>query len=210
MPFWTGQRVKYAVGCLLSGLAACSAPHTIATFQTGDTTIALVQSTQDGGYAVSVGPHTSLPLGGYTSARVDSIWNMATTRLVAIIGADAGCKLRYTLVVAASDTASIRSIGDCGEAYSFARLGNALAIRQTDVRNPKVWTFVEGTREGLTVQIARPLAPSPRAALTHLGESASGATSLPPVSAPVGDEVIPSPVGGSRPTGNPSNEVPKF
>jgi hypothetical protein len=209
MWFWLRQRVKHALGCLLSGLTACSAPHTIATFRTGDATVSLVQSSRTGSYAVSVGPHSPLPLGGYTSARVDSIWNMADTRLVVISGADTGCKLRYALVVAASNTASLYSIGDCGETYSFARQGGALAIRQTDVRNPKVWTFSEGALEGPTVQVGRPSAPT-RAALTHLGESASEATSLPAVSAPVGDEVIPSPVGSTGSTGRPANEVPKF
>lgn len=191
-------RREYVLCCLLSAVAACSAPNTITTFRTSDVTISLEQSSRTGSYAVSVGPHTSLPLEGYTSARVDSIWNMADTRLILIRGAGTGCNLRYTLVVAASDKTSLNSIGDCGETYSFARRDNALAIRQTDVRNPKVWTFSEDALKGPTVQIARPSAPT-RAAATHRGEGE--ATSLPAVSVPVGDEVIPSPVSSSGSTG---------
>ena len=116
---------------------------------------------RDGSYSVSVAPHTSLPLDGYTSAHIDSIWNMSDARLIVIGGAGADCQLRYTLVIAASDTASLHSIGDCGDTYSFARYGNALAIRQTGVRDPKLWTFKDGMLDGPTIQIARPSGPRP-------------------------------------------------
>jgi hypothetical protein len=205
---WPKYRAMFTLGCFAIVLAACATPRSIATFQTADAIISLRQSTLDDSYSVSVGQHPALPLDGYTSAYIDSIWNLSNARLIVIGGASADCKLRYTLVIAAGDAASLHSIGDCGDTYSFARYGNALAIRQTGVRDPKLWTFKDGMLDGPTVQIARPSGPRPRATSARGGDNVSDATALPAVSAPVGDEVIPSPVGGSassdgRPTAAP-------
>jgi hypothetical protein len=208
MPPWLKHHAKLVLACIGLMLAACTAPRTIASFQAGDATTSLRQSTADGSYSVSVAPRTSLPLDGYTSAHIDSIWDMSDVRLIVIGGTGKDCPLRYTLVIAASGTTSLHSIGDCGDTYSFARYGDTLAIRQIGVREPKLWVFKDGLLDGPTVQIARPSGPRPRTTPAHPGDNASDATSLPAVSAPVGDEVIPSPVGGSGPARGQSNEVP--
>jgi hypothetical protein len=207
---WLRLPAKFALGCAVVVLAACAGPRTIATFQTGDGTISLQQSTSDGGYSVSIAPRAPLPLEGYTSAHVDSIWTMSDARLIVIGGSGADCPSRYTLVIAANETASLHSIGDCGDTYSFARYGDILAIRQTGVRDPKLWIFKDGTLDGPTIQTARPSGPPRRAAAARPGDTVSDATSLPAVSAPVGDEVIPSPVGDSGSSDSRSNAVPRF
>jgi hypothetical protein len=193
-----------AVGCIAALVAGCAAgPRTMATFQTQDGTISLQQSTSGGTYAVSVGPRTSLPLDGYTSAHIDSIWNWPGKRLVVISGAGTDCRSRYTLVIAEGDAGSLHAIGECGDTLSFAQDGNTVAIRQIGVRNPKIWTFRDGALNGPFIQTAaRPSRPAPEPVSSRAVEGASDATSPPVVSAPVGDEVIPSPVGGpgsSRP-----------
>jgi hypothetical protein len=207
---WLRYHANFALGCAAAVLAGCASTQTVATFQTEDATISLQQSTRDGSYSVSVAPHTSLPLDGYTSAHIDSIWSMSGSRVIVIGGAGTDCPLRYTLVIAASDTASRHSIGDCGDNYSFARNGNTLAIRQTGVRDPKLWTVNDGILDGPTIQVARPSGPQRRAVPARPGENVTDATSVPAVSAPVGDEVIPSPVGGSGSDDSRPNAVPRF
>jgi hypothetical protein len=197
-----------SLGCIAVVLTACTVPRTIATFQTTDGTISL-QETRNDSYSVRVDPGTSLPLDRYTSARIESVWNLSGARLIVIGGASSDCQQRYTLVIAATDTASLHSIGDCGDTYSFALHDSTLTIRQTGVRDPKLWTFKDGMLDGPTVQIARPSRPPARATTARPGENDSDATSLPPVSAPVGDEVIPSPVGGSGSGVGQPNAIPR-
>jgi hypothetical protein len=189
------HRPILAIGCIAVLLAACVAgPRTMATFQTQDGTISLQQATSGGAYSVSVGPHRSLPLDGYTSAHIDSIWNWPAKRLVVISGAGTDCRSRYTLVIAESDAGSLHAIGECGDTMGFAQDGNTIAIRQIGVRNPKTWNFRDGALSGpFTQTAARPSRPP---ASSRAAEGASDATSPPVVSAPVGDEAIPSPVGG--------------
>jgi hypothetical protein len=187
-----------AIGGIAALLAACAAPPSIATFQTQDGTISLLQATNGGVYSMSLGPHTTLPLDGYASARIDSIWNMPRQRLVVITGASTDCRLRTTLVIAEGDAGSLHAIGDCGESYAFAQEGNTIAIRQIGVRNPKIWAFRDGALNGPTIQVAaRPSRPAPEPTSPRTSEGAIEATSPPVVSAPVGDEVIPAPVGSA-------------
>ena len=189
-----------AIGCTAIGLAACATPRTLATFQTPDGTISLQQSIDGSTYSLTVGPRTSLPLDGYTSAHIDSIWNMARDRLIVITGAGKDCVLRYTLMIAQGDTGTLHAIGECGDTYGFTQDGGTVTIRQIGVRNPKIWTFRDGALNGPTTPIAaRPSRPSPGAPSSRAAEGANDATSPPAVSAPVGDEVIPPPVGSSGP-----------
>lgn len=187
-----------AVGCIAALVTGCVAgPRTVATFQTQDGTISLQQSTTGGAYSVSVGPRTSLPLDAYTSAHIDSIWNWPGKRLVVISGAGTDCRPRYTLVIAEGDAGSLHAIGECGDTLGFAQDGATVAIRQVGVRNPKIWTFRDGALSGpFTQTAARPSRPAAEPASSRAIEGASDATSPPVVSAPVGDEVIPSPVVG--------------
>jgi hypothetical protein len=200
MRFSTRHSAIFAMGCIAVLLAACAAPRPIATFQTQDGTISLEQSIDRSTYAVTVGPRTSLPLDGYTSARIDSIWNLPRERLVVVTGASTDCPLRYALVIAQGDTGTLHAIGECGETYSFTQDGDTITIRQTGVRTPKIWTIRDGALIGPTTQIVtRPSRPASEPTPSRASESARDATSPPVVSAPIGDEVIPSPVGNSGP-----------
>ena len=198
MHFMSRHSAIVAIGSITALLTACAAPRPIATFQTQDGTISLLQATNGGAYSVTLGPHTTLPLDGYASARIDSIWNMPRQRLVVITGAATDCRLRTTLVIAESDAGSLHTIGECGESYAFAQEGNTIAVRQIGVRNPKIWAFRDGVLSGPTIQAAaRPSRPAPEPASPRASEGAIEATSPPVVSAPVGDEVIPAPVGSA-------------
>ena len=192
------HRPIVAIGCIAALVAGCAAgPRSVATFRTQDGTISLQQATNGGAYSVSVSPRTSLPLDGYTSAHIDSIWNWPGKRLVVVSGAGTDCRQRYTLVIAEGDAGSLHVIGECGDTLGFAQDGNTVAIRQIGVRNPKIWTFRDGALSGpFTQTAARPSRPPAEPASSRAVEGASDATSPPVVSAPVGDEVIPSPVGG--------------
>ena len=165
----------------------------LASFQTQDGTISLQQS-PEGRYSVAIGLRTSLALDGYTSAHLGNIWNLPRERVAVITGAAADCPLRTTLVVARSDTGSLHPIGECGDSFAFTRDGNGVAIRQTGVRIPKLWAFRDGTLNGPVIPAAsRPARAAPEP--PRPAETASDAMSPPAVSAPVGDEVIPVPVG---------------
>jgi len=188
---------RLVIGCLVIGLGGCATDRTIARFQTGNQTISLEQSSKLAGYSVRIGASDPLPLAGYTTAHIGSIWDLSRTRVAVITGATRGCTLRYTLLVLAGDKASLHPIGVCGETYSLTQEGQSLVIREDAPRARKVWTFHDGVLEGpLVLQIRKEKPPQARAAEEPTG-TASDVLSPPPVSPPVGDEVIPSPVGGS-------------
>src|ERR1700735_3871010 len=95
------NHVRLILGCAFLLLSDCSGPRTVATFQTERETISIEQTVATGShnlYAVRVGPHL-MPLEGYTSIHVDSIWNQSPTGLVVISGATDACALRTTLVL---------------------------------------------------------------------------------------------------------------
>jgi len=183
-------------GCVAAAASACAPLNTpMATFQSQDGTISLQQATNGGAYSVSIGPRTVLPLEGYTTAHIDSIWNWPGQRLVVITGAGADCRQRYTLVIADHDAGSLHAIGECGDSLGFTQDGGTLSIKQVGVRNPKIWVFRDGALNGPIIQTAsRPSRAAPEPA-PRSAEAASDAIAPPVVSAPVGDEVIPSPVG---------------
>jgi hypothetical protein len=178
-------------------LSACTPVQPVATFQTGGTVVSLVRSKKGDSYFIDVGTSMLLPLEGYTSARVESIWNMSQTTLAIISGGSGDCRLRYTAVVAFRQTARIYSIGDCGGAYNLAQDGDAISIRQTGIHNDRVWILRNGVLEGPIAQTApskRRRNSSPR------GVEAAPQLVVPPVSKPVGAEVIPSPAAAPGPS----------
>ena len=190
--------VRLIVGCAFLLLGACSGPHTVAAFRTENETIAIEQTVGTGAhnlYAVRVGPQTLLPLEGYTSVHIDSIWNQSPTGLVVISGATDSCVLRTTLVLVTKTDASTHVIGDCGDVYHLAQNEDGITIRQDDVHAPKIWTLRGGVLDGPIVQQARKPKVVPARTATHPGAEAEGALAPPPVSHPVGDDVIPSPIG---------------
>ena len=182
------------IGCLVIGLGGCATDRTIARFQTGNQMISLEQSSKLDGFSVRVGAGDPMPLAGYTTAHIGSIWDLSRTRVAVITGATRACALRYTLLVLAGDKASLHPIGVCGETYSLMQEGQSLVIREDAPHARKVWTFRDGVLEGpLMLQIRKEKPSQARAAAGN----APDVLSPPPVSPPVGDEVIPSPVGGS-------------
>lgn len=201
------------VGCAFLLLSACSGPRTVATFQAEKTTISIEQTVGTRShnlYAVRVGPQTLLPLEGYTSVHIDSIWNQFPTGLVVISGATDACALRTTLVLVTRTDASTHVIGDCGEVYHVAQSDDGITIRQDDVHAPKIWTLKDGVLDGPIVPQAGKVKAAPVRTVTHPGEEAAGALVPPPVSHPVGDDVIPSPIGHPGPASSQHNEPSLF
>jgi len=207
------KHVRLIVGCAFLLLSACSGTRTVAMFQTGKETISIEQAVGTGShnlYAVRVGPQTLLPLEGYTSVHIDSIWNQSPTGLVVISGTTDACPLRTTLVLVTKIDASTHVIGDCGDVYHLAQNDGGITIRQEDVHATKIWTLKDGVLDGPVVQQARKVMAAPFRTGAHLGEEAAGALAPPPVSHPVGDDVIPSPIGHPGSVSSQHNAPPLF
>lgn len=179
-------------------LSACAHQDLVAAFRTQTGAIAL-RLQEKGGYFVEIGPHTELPLEGYATAQLESIWMAPSATLVVISGRTTDCPLRYSLVVAKVDGASITPIGDCGETYNFAQDGRIFVIRQVDAPEQRVWIFENGSLRGpmlVKAHIARhPL----RAAPANPPNNAGNPMLPPQISVPVGNEVIPPPVNEPGP-----------
>lgn len=180
--------------CCMGMLASCATPRTIATFQTESGTVSLRQSSGSGAYFVGVSPHTVLPLGGYVTARIESMWSTPHGNLAILSGSTTDCALHYSLIVMTTETAKLEPIGDCGGTYSFTQRDGVFAITQSDTRERKSWLFKDGLLQGPFIQplsvTRRPL----RKKMERPNEQSADPMALPSVSAPVGDEVIPTPV----------------
>jgi hypothetical protein len=201
------------VGGVFLLLTACGGPNVVATFQAEGNVISIEQVSAAGShntYAVRVGSHPVLPLEGYTSVHVDSIWNQSATSLVMLSGATDACPSRYTVVLATKTDASAHVIGDCGEIYRLAENDDGLTIRQDDAHAPKIWTLKDGVLDGPIIQQARKVKAAPARTAVHSGEEAAGALAPPPVSQPVGDDVIPSPIGQPGSANGRQNERSPF
>jgi hypothetical protein len=180
-------------------LAACANQGTVAAFQSRSGEIALRQYPRSG-YFVAIGPHEVLPLGGYTAAYIKSIWETPSASLVVIAGRRADCPLSYSLVVAKADGSSITPIGDCGETYTFAQDGSMFVIRQTQALDQRVWIFENGALHGPMLVALHRARRRSHTEGTNPGRKVDNPILPPPISAPVGNEVIPQPVGSSGPT----------
>jgi hypothetical protein len=114
------------------------------------------------------------------------------------------------LVLVRKTDASSHVIGDCGEVYHIAQNDDGITIRQNDVHAPKIWTLKAGVLNGPVIQQARKAKAAPVRAVTRPGEEAAGALAPPPVSLPVGDDVIPSPIGHRGLANSQHNEPSPF
>jgi hypothetical protein len=188
-------------------MAACARQEAVAILQTQTGTISLLHLHDDGGFVVNVSPHTTLPLNGYTSARLESAWDTGSGRLIVIAGASKDCPNQYSLVVVTAAAANILPIGECGETYNFLQEGETIAIRQSNAREAKLWIFKDGSLHGPTIQHAH-VVPSRHTAQVHPSDSVDSPTALPSISTPVGDEVIPSPVRGTSVSGTEPHDTP--
>ena len=109
------------------------------------------------------------------------------------------CPLFYTLVSVSEGQASKTRLGACGASYTFELSDNRLIARSGGGRNFATWIFQNGSLAGPFMP--PPSLPKHRVPLRR-GEVSYMLTTPPTVSKPVGDEVIPSPVGGgSLPAG---------
>jgi hypothetical protein len=199
-------RVLILCGAAAS-LVACAQQDTVATFQTRTGAIAL-RLNQKGDYFAEITPHTVLPLEGYTSAHIESIWEAPSATLVVIAGGHSDCPLRYSLVVMKADGASITPIGDCGDTYNFTLGSSTFVIRQTGARDQRVWIFENGALQGPMLVTNRLQQRRPHAAPENPPNSAANPLLLPQISAPVGNEVIPPPVSSSGPK-SPASNAPR-
>ncbi len=215
MPFYLGwilprgpRRSRLAV-VVLSLISACTAPMDWVGTRFGN--VELVRS-QNGGYAVRSGKEIQT-LTGFSNATVVGYWSMDHSSVLAIRAATPGCpEGAYTLVTAKADRITEARLDTCGAAYRFAELRGALIA--TDDRAERYWVLRDGTLSGPH--------PEPRQVRTAVGHrgwgSAPGfsvnpdadaqadvaaALKPPPVSAPVGNDVIPPQVpttqGGAVP-----------
>ncbi len=196
---WSPRRSRKFLIIFLASwlLAACQHWEPVAAVQTTEGTISLQRVGRTGGFVLTASPHTVLPLSGYTSARLEGTWDTTSGRLVVISGTSTDCSLRYTLAVIAAATVSVVPIGECGETYSFVQNNEMFLIRQSNTRNVKFWTFTKGSLRGPMMQRVRALRPARHAEQPHRTEGSADPILPPPISAPVGDEVVPPPVAGA-------------
>jgi hypothetical protein len=193
--------------CVTALMAACARQEPIATLQTKTGTISLLHLRDGGGFVVNVSPHTVLPLSSYTSARIESTWDTASGRLIVIAGAGKNCPERHSLVVVTAAAAKIVPMGECGGTYNFLQGGETITIRQSNAREVKLWIFTHGSLHGPTLEHAHTV-PSRHVAQARPVDNANSPTMPPPISTPVGDEVIPPPVTGASLSGTEPHDAP--
>jgi hypothetical protein len=185
---------------LLSLISACAAPVDWVGTRFGN--VELIRS-QNGGYAVRSGKAIQT-LSEFSHAAVVGYWSMQDSSVLAIRAATPSCPEGvYALVTARADRITERRLDTCGTAYRFAELRGALIA--TDDRGGSYWVLRDGTLSGPHREPRRV-----RTAVAHRGWGSAPGVSVnpdaeaqadvaaalkpPPVSAPVGNDVIPSQV----------------
>lgn len=194
-------------------LAGCATPEVKDIVQLGAPHIELLLAPRES-FALRVGKAPALPMTDYTSVRVEGAWVVGAHRLVLLQGATKQCRQLQTLVTVTEDTtaaqpASARPLGGCEERFTITWTGEQLTARQIGARDPALWSFRNGTLNG-PVPLSTLIGRRGRGA-TALGAGSSNSGSgpmidapdmvppppiVPPVSRPVGEDVIPPPVGG--------------
>jgi hypothetical protein len=192
------QRIRYfGLSAVLCVVTACTGPRVVSRFDTRSTTIELQELPGNKGYSLQV-EKASVPLPSYRTINVDGAWQIQNHSLILIRGSTVECPLSYLLVSASGGQASTTRLGACGTPYTFELSDNRLVARSGSGRNPVTWIFQNGSLTGPFS--ATPSSPKRRPSLRH--GAGHGSPALPPVSKPVGDEVIPPTVGGgSLPAG---------
>jgi hypothetical protein len=216
-------------------LAGCAMSDTKGLIQMPGSRIALQQLPNAAGYEVVVGDGTRLPLPAQLDARIEAMWTVGATRLAVIDGPQRGeregqpCVSRPLLLLAREGHASIRALGRCGDRFSYTWSGEQWSARQTNARDPMLWSFRDGTLYGPVAQSVlnrrgrAPAAAQERAVEAPAAEPAArdgtpqampgegmrDPAAPPPVSRPVGEDVIPPPVGGG-PLPGPSPRPPRL
>lgn len=228
------MRIALVLTAAPAMLAGCAMPDTKGLIQMPGSRIAVRQLPDAAGYEVVVGETTKLPLPGQLDAHIDGMWTVGASRLVVIDGPQKGeaagkpCAARPLLLVARENQASVRALGKCEDRFAYGWTGDQWTARQVHARDPMVWSFRDGVLSGPVAQSllnrrGRAAAPTPERAtevpavepVAREGASPGPAEGgrdpavPPPVSRPVGEDVIPPPVGGG-PLPNQSPRPPRM
>jgi hypothetical protein len=172
--------------------------------------------------SVQLGETKRLPLPGYLAARIEQVWTVGAYRLLLIAGTTKDCPRQESLLVTKDDAGQLGPLGKCPDRFAFTAVPEQWSARQLNARDPVNWTFKDGKLTGPVLQSAmnrprpRPAQPErpPEAdrpaepertgdalpaattpAATPAAEAPPAPIRPPPVSRPVGDDVVPPPVG---------------
>ncbi len=219
-------RARLAMAGVLAGLlAGCSNVAVKDSLQLSGPRIAVLQTTNErgepGDIAIQVGQAAPIPLPGHNSARIEAAWVVGDHRLALITGSGKECPRQETLLVAQGTAAQLRPLGRCLERFMFTLAGEQwtarlISSRPPNPRDPPNWVFQNGSlsggppqlpgpRRGRTTQPDRPgetdRAPDAERGTDTGTDAAHPAmpadpAQTPPISRPVGDDVVPPPVGG--------------
>lgn len=189
----------------LALLAGCAVPEVKGLVHMPGTRIAVQALPEGGGHEVVVGESLRLALAEHRAARIEGVWAVGAHRLAVIDGATAACPARPYLVVAREAEGSLRPLGRCGDKFAFNWSAEQFTARQVNARDPMVWSFRDGVLSGPVAQSVlnrrgRPAVPErPAEAGEPNGREVTpqrDPIAVPPISRPVGEDVIPPPVGG--------------
>jgi len=182
-------------------LAGCSIQEKGDVVSMAPDHLALLRTADAGGtptsYAVQAGTSSPLPLPDHVAARITGAWALGTHRLAVITGATKECQYLETLVVIEGRKAQLRQLGKCQDRFAFWNTANQWTARQSNTRDPVLWSFLHGNLSGptlLSATASRSGRPDGASRATETG-SMPNAISPPTVSSPVGDDVVPPPVG---------------
>ena len=191
-------QIRYvAILTLLCLLTACAGPRMVSRFETRSTRIELQELPDSKGFNLQVG-EASVPLTAYNTVHIDGAWDIQDHSLILIRGSRTECPLSYVLVSARASQTSTTRLGGCGESYNVELSDGRLIAKSAGDRDQISWIFQNGSLTG-PFEVRPP--PKRRTPLRPIA-GRYGPTTLPAISKPVGDEVIPPTVGGgSLPSG---------
>jgi hypothetical protein len=204
---------------LPAALAGCGGvPAVKDVVQLSAPRVAVLQTTDAHGdsstLAIQLGDTPPLPLRGYAAARIEAAWIVGNHRLILLAGSTRECPRQETLLVAQGDRGQLRPLGNCQDRFAYNIADGQWSARQLNVRDPANFTFKDGNLTGPVLQSAmnvrrgrptQPDRPAEPALPAEAGVQPADAqrdspvprnpVETPPVSRPVGDDVVPPPVG---------------
>jgi hypothetical protein len=165
--------------------------------------IVLQQAPESGAFSLQIGDSKNIPLPDVKSARIEGAWAIGQHRLVLITTTTKECADTETLLSVTGENTVLKPLGKCEEHFTITSGADQLTARQDNARDPAIWTFLHGSLNGpvplsvLNARRARGASPAAGA------DRATNPTVPPAVSRPVGDDVVPAPVGaGPLPGGS--------
>jgi hypothetical protein len=190
-----------AVAALASLLAAagCADSDVKGRIDMGATRLILEQTGgPEGPWQVRTDAGAALVLQGARAARIEAAWSVGSHRAALLDIAESGCPARQTLLMTTEGGLQARPLGACGDRFVFTWNGRQLDGRQSGARDPLVLSFRDGALSGPVTQSSLTLRRSRAAASgARQPDLPPETVMLPPISRPVGEDVIPAPVGVS-------------